>query len=202
MYPSPMSLLVRPMTTSDVDECARVAFDAHQAVAAAHNFPPEHPSLDFSMGMMKGKLVDPMAYGLVAERDGRILGSVFINSLLRDIAVIGPLTVHPTAQGGTGRLLMEAALEEARRRQFKGMRLVQSPYHLRSLALYVKMGFVAREPLLLVGGPVPREAIPGRSVRPATPADAPSCTELCERVHGVRREVELTRSLKQRTIRG
>jgi len=65
---------------------------------------------------------------------------------------------------------MEAALEETRRRQVKGVRLVQSPYHLRSLALYAKSGFVARESLVLIGRSLPREAIPGRIVRPATAA--------------------------------
>ena len=32
-----MNLFIRPMTSADTEACARVAFDAHQAVAAAHN---------------------------------------------------------------------------------------------------------------------------------------------------------------------
>ena len=47
-----MNLFIRPMTSADAAACARVAFDAHQAVAAAHNFPPEHPSLDFSLAQL------------------------------------------------------------------------------------------------------------------------------------------------------
>ena len=190
-----MNLFIRPMTSADAAACARVAFDAHQAVAAAHNFPPEHPSLDFSLGMMNGKLQDPRSRGLVAEGDGRIVGSIFLNSFLPEIAGIGPLTVLPSAEGGTGRGLIEAALEEARKRQFKGVRLVQSPYHLRSLALYAKSGFVAREPLVLIGGSLPKEAIPGRAVRSATPADVAACSEICELVHGLRRELVLTRAI-------
>ena len=131
----------------------------------------------------------------MAEGDGRIVGSIFLNSFLPEIAGIGPLTVLPSAEGGTGRGLIEAALEEARKRQFKGVRLVQSPYHLRSLALYAKSGFVAREPLVLIGGSLPKEAIPGRAVRSATPADVAACSEICELVHGLRRELELTRAI-------
>ena len=54
--------------------------------------------------------------GLVAERDGEVLGSAFVDE--RDvIAGIGPVTVDPAAQDdGIGRALMEAALERERDR--------------------------------------------------------------------------------------
>jgi hypothetical protein len=84
-------------------------------------------------------------------------------------------------------------------RQCKGVRLVQSPYHLRSLALYAKSGFVARDPLVLMGGVLPKETIPGHAVRPAVPADLPGCCEICQHVHGIARELELARGIEKQT---
>ena len=68
------------------------------------------------------------------------------------MAVIGPLTVHPSAEGGVGRMLMDAALTQARKQNHDQIRLVQSPSHIRSFVLYTKSGFTLREPLFLMQG--------------------------------------------------
>ena len=47
------------------------------------------------------------------------------------MAVIDPLTVHPSAEGGVGRMLMYAALPQARKQNHDQIRLVQSPSHIR-----------------------------------------------------------------------
>ena len=92
---------------------------------------------------------------------------------------------------------METALAEARRRGIEQVRLVQSPAHLRSLALYIGVGFDVREPLVLMGGALP-EAVPGTTpVRPATEADIAACNALCRRVHGLERDQELRRAIGQ-----
>ena len=62
------------------------------------------------------KLNDPNAWGAVAEngKDHQVAGSIFLNMFPQcQVAVIGPLTVSPSAEGGVGRELMLAALEEA-----------------------------------------------------------------------------------------
>lgn len=146
-----MDVTIRTLQQADAEACGRVAFEAHSTVAAAHNFPPEQPSVDFSVGLVNAKLKDPNAWGVLAEREGRILGSIFLNTFPpAPVAAIGPLTVHPSAEGGLGRQLMDAALDEARRRRLERVRLVQSPSHTRSLVLYAKLGFEVREPLLLM----------------------------------------------------
>jgi hypothetical protein len=71
------------------------------------------------------------------------------------------------------------------------VRLVQTAYHYRSLALYAKLGFVVREPLSVLQGSPPALSIPGRSVRPAREEDLTPCAELCDRVHGHERTAEL-----------
>jgi GNAT superfamily N-acetyltransferase len=192
---------IRAIRAEDVEGCGRVAYEAHRTVAAAHNYPPEHPSVEFSIGLIGNKLKDTNAWGILAEGDGRILGSVFLNVFpSTPVAVIGPLTVDPAAEGGVGRLLMQVALDEARRRGIGQVRLVQSPSHLRSLALYVKLGFEVREPLVLVHGtPHATAAIDGRVVRGATPEDVPACERLCIAVHGFARNFELGAAIEQKT---
>jgi GNAT superfamily N-acetyltransferase len=192
------AITTRPMRSEDATECGRIAFDAHQTVSAAHNFPPEQPSLEFAIGMMNFKLNDPYAYGVVAERDGAILGSVFLTSFPpAPVAAIGPLTVDPSQEGKVGRLLMEAVLERAREQRFEGVRLVQSPSHIRSLALYTKLGFEVREPLLLMQGAPPDRPIADRAVRLATPAHVDACNRLCMQVHGIQRAAQLSDAMQQ-----
>jgi GNAT superfamily N-acetyltransferase len=194
-----LPITTRSITLEDAESCGHVAFNAHWAVAAAHGFPPEHPSVDFSIGLMRAKIGDQNACGAVAERDGRIVGSIFLNTFPpAPVAAIGPLTVDPAAEGGVGMLLMETALAEARHRGYERVRLVQSPAHIRSLVLYTKLGFAVREPLLLMHG-ASFEAAPvqGSTVREARLEDLLVCNLLCSRVHGFARECELRAAIAQ-----
>ena len=139
--------------------------------------------------------------GLVAERAGAMLGSAFVDER-GVIAGIGPVTVDPAAQDdGIGRALMEAALARERERGAVGIRLVQTAYHYRSLALYAKLGFVVREPLSVLQGAPPALSIPGRGVRPAHEEDLAACGELCTRVHGHDRNGELRDAIAAGTAR-
>jgi hypothetical protein len=82
-------------------------------------------------------------------------------------------------------------MAEARRTAITDVRLVQSPSHLRSLALYTAVGFVAREPLVLVtrSGLTPPVAAGG--VRPATEADLAACNRLSQEMLGFERAQQL-----------
>jgi hypothetical protein len=102
---------------------------------------------------------------------------------------------------GAGRALMEALMRRAQERGFAGIRLVQAGYHSRSLALYLKLGFEAREHLSCLQGPAIGKALPGCSVRPATTGDLPVCNELCFRVHGHARGGELADAVAQGAAR-
>jgi predicted N-acetyltransferase YhbS len=190
----PVSL--RPMRSDDAVACGQIGFEAHGAVAAAHNVPSEQPSVEYAVGMIRQLLAQPISQGIVAERDGRIVGSIFLHAF-GSVGVIGPLTVHPRAEGGIGRRLMGEALAAARGGGLERVRLVQSPAHLRSLALYAKMGFDVQEPLVLMCGELPPGAPGPARVRPATEADVADCTALCRRVHGLEREGELRGAIQQ-----
>ena len=141
----------------------------------------------------------PGFFCVVAEQDGRILGSNCMDERT-PIGGIGPITVDPTVQNRqAGRQLMQAVMTRAAERKFAGIRLVQAAYHNRSLSLYAKLGFVVREPLSCMQGPAMQKTLPGYKVRPAQAADVAACNELCVRVHGHDRGGELEDGIRQGT---
>src|SRR4051794_25546371 len=144
----------------------------------------------------------PGFYCLVAESNGRIVGSNCLDER-STIAGVGPITVEPDAQNQSiGRMLMQAVLCRARERGFPGIRLLQAAFHNRSLSLYTKLGFDVREPVSVMQGPPMKKIIEGYSVRrPATEADLKAADRVCERVHGHTRSGELRDAINQGTAR-
>jgi predicted N-acetyltransferase YhbS len=194
-----MALIIRSIRQDDAEMCGKIGFQAHKAISSAHGYPSEQPSLEFAVGMIRTLLANPNSWGALAERDGQILGSIFLHVFPPSpVAAIGPLTVDPSAQGGVGRALMEASLTEARKRSYDQVRLVQSPSHLRSFVLYTKCGFILREPLFLMrGNPVPSIVGKKHDVRAARSEDISACNEICISVHGFSREIELRQAIDQ-----
>ena len=194
-----MALIIRSIRQDDAEMCGKIGFQAHKAISSAHGYPSEQPSLEFAVGMIRTLLANPNSWGALAERDGQILGSIFLHVFPPSpVAAIGPLTVDPSAQGGVGRALMEASLMEARKRSYNQVRLVQSPSHLRSFVLYTKCGFILREPLFLMrGNPVPSIVGKKHDVRAARSEDISACNEICISVHGFSREIELRQAIDQ-----
>jgi predicted N-acetyltransferase YhbS len=194
-----MALIIRSIRQDDAETCGKIGFQAHKAISSAHGYPSEQPSLEFAVGMIRTLLANPNSWGALAERDGKILGSIFLHVFSPSpVAAIGPLTVDPSAQGGVGRALMEASLTEARKRNYDQVRLVQSPSHLRSFVLYTKCGFILREPLFLMrGNPVPSIVGKKHDVRAARSEDISACNEICISVHGFSREIELRQAIDQ-----
>jgi predicted N-acetyltransferase YhbS len=195
-----MGLIIRSIQQADAETCGEIGFQAHKAISSAHGYPSEQPSIEFAVGMIKTLLANPNSWGALAERDGQILGSIFLHVFPPSpVAAIGPLTVDPSAEGRVGRALMEASLMEARKRDYDQVRLIQSPSHLRSFVLYTKCGFTLREPLFLMQGkPVPDILGKKHDVRAARSEDISACNEICISVHGFSREKELRQALDQR----
>lgn len=195
-----MSLKIRPIQQSDAESCGMIGYEAHKAISSAHGYPPEQPSEEFGIGLIQRLLGNPNSWGVLAERDGRILGSIFLHKFPPSpVAAIGPLTVHPSAEGGIGRALMDAALNQARKQGQDQVRLVQSPSHIRSFVLYSKVGFALREPLFLMQGPPLNIAgTRHRNTRPVQDdKDIAACNALCKSAHGFSREGELNQAKEQ-----
>jgi GNAT superfamily N-acetyltransferase len=186
---------------SDAEACGRICYEAFLGITQKHNFPPDFPSPEVAVGFLTMLLGHPGFHSIIAERDGRIVGSNFIDER-STIAGIGPITVDPAIQnGGIGRRLMQAALDRTAERKFAGARLLQGAYHGRSLALYASLGFDAREEIACMQGDALRSAVDGCTVRPATTEDLDACNAVCRAVHGHDRAGEMTDAIAQGTAR-
>src|SRR5262245_35757123 len=194
-----MTVALRAGTVDDAQGCGAICYDAFRTIAEQHNFPPDFPSPEAATQTLTVLLSHAGFHAVVAELDGRIVGSNFLDER-STVAGIGPITVDPAAQDrAVGRRLMQYVLDRATQRGFPGARLVQAAYHNRSLSLYARLGFVAREPLSTMQGAPPAVPIPGYTVRPATERDLDACNQLCVRVHGHDRGGELRDALQQGT---
>ncbi len=198
-FPAPASVTLRAGMPEDASACGNICFEAFKSISDQHNFPPDFPSREAAIGLMTSLFSNPDVRSTVAEADGRVVGSNFVWKYT-PVAGIGPITVDPGSQNATvGRQLMEDALQHARESRFPAVRLVQAGYHMRSLSLYTKLGFVVREPLVTLQGQALGVSIPGHQVRPAGRNDIDACTRLCVRVHGHSRRHELRDAIRQGT---
>lgn len=182
---------IRRARPEDAAACGRICYEAFSKISSEHNFPPDMPEPGHAVGLLSGLFANPSFYCVVAEQGGKIAGSNCLDERSA-IAGVGPITVDPAVQnGGAGRELMRAVLDRARERGYPGVRLVQAAFHNRSLSLYTKLGFDAREPISVMQGPALKRRIEGCTVRPATEADLDGANAVCERVHGHTRAGEL-----------
>jgi len=195
--PTEQSLVIRRATPADAELCGRICFEAFTTLSNRHNFVQDFPGPEVSIGVLSAMFSHPGFFCVVAEQDGKIIGSNCMDER-GSIAGIGPITIDPSAQNrAAGRQLMHAAMARAAERKFAGVRLVQAAYHNRSLSLYAKLGFVVREPLSCMQGAAINKIPPGYRVRPAQPQDLAACNDLCFRVHGHDRAGELNDAIQQ-----
>jgi len=194
-----MNLTMRAGLPEDANACGAICYRAFKTIAEEHHFLPDFPNTEAAVGLMNFALANPGAWSVVAESEGKIVGSNFLweNPL---IAGVGPITVDPACQNASaGRQLMEQVLERATQLKLAGVRLVQSAYHNRSLALYTKLGFDVQEPLSVMQGAPLSVGFQGYLVRPAMEADLATCNQLCLQVHGHDRNNELFGAIKTGT---
>jgi predicted N-acetyltransferase YhbS len=132
-----MSLIIRPIEQNDAQICGKIGYEAHKTISSAHGYHSEQPSEEFGIGLIKRLLDKPNSWGVLAERQGKTLGSIFLHKFPPSpVVVIGPLTVDPSSEGGVGKKLMYAALDHARKQNHNQIRLVQSPSYSFLRALY------------------------------------------------------------------
>ncbi len=194
-----MSMRLRKGTAADAASCGAICYEAFRSVCTAHGFPPDFPSTEVASGAMSGLLGHPGFYSVVAELDGRVVGSNFLDER-SPICGVGPISVDPTVQNrGIGARLMQDVLDRAEGRRAAGVRLLQAGFHNRSLCLYATLGFRTREPVSILQGAPLGQKFPGHDVRPATPADVADCNQVCHAVHGFSRRGELEDAVAQKT---
>lgn len=183
---------IRRARPEDAQSCGRICYDAFFKINTDHGFPPELPNAEVAVGLLSTMFSNARFWCVVAERNGRIVGSNCLDER-STVFGVGPVTVEPGGQNhGVGRRLMEAVLDRSRERQAPSVRLLQSAFHNRSLSLYTRLGFDAREPMSVMQGPPLKSSINGWTVRAATLRDLDAANRICERVHGHHRSGELS----------
>jgi GNAT superfamily N-acetyltransferase len=195
------AVTIRKARPEDAAACGRICYDAFCKINADHGFPPELPEMEAAIGLLSMTFAHPGFWCVVAERNGRIVGSNCLDER-SSVVGVGPITVEPGIQnGGIGRRLMQAVLDRSRERQVPSVRLLQAAFHNRSLSLYTKLGFDARQPMSLMQGSPLQFRIDGFAVRVATMSDLAGANRVCERVHGHNRSGELSDAIVQGTAR-
>jgi len=95
---------------ADTEKCGDILYRAFQTIADHHNFPRDCPSVEGGIGLISSLLSNRGFYGIVAERDGQIIGSSFVDQR-SSIVGIGPVSVDPATQDqGVGRALTQAVV--------------------------------------------------------------------------------------------
>jgi GNAT superfamily N-acetyltransferase len=180
---------LREVEPSDTEPCAQICFDAFGSFHDHHRFPRDFPMLEAAAQLMGMFIPHPSIWGVVAEIDGKVVGSNFLDE--RDpIRGVGPITVDPNTQdAGIGRQLMNAVIE--RGAGAPGTRLLQDSFNMRSLSLYESLGFDVKEPVAVISGKPRSAPAEGIDVRPLEEGDLEQCEALCKRVHGFERTNEL-----------
>jgi predicted N-acetyltransferase YhbS len=195
------TVTIRRARPEDAAACGQICYEAFHKISSEHNFPPDVPEPGMAVGLMSQMFANPSFYCLVAEQDGKIAGSNCLDER-SIIAGVGPITVDPAVQnGGAGRELMRAVLDRSRERGYAGVRLVQAAFHNRSLSLYTKLGFDAREPLSCMQGQPLKKRVEECRVRVAQESDLEGCNRVCRQVHGHDRSGEVADGIGEGTAR-
>lgn len=192
---------VRPAEREDSARLASDWYAAFSGATDAHGFPRDFQSIDHASEVVDMLLDIPSVYSFVAEFDREPVGGAFLWQG-EEVAGIGPVFVRPDVQGGNvGRHLMEAVIRQSDRLKHRSTRLTQSSYNGASMALYAKLGFEVKEPLVAMQGERLNIKLPGYTVRQAYMDDLDAMDRLCQQVHGHRRTAEIAMGIGQETAR-
>nr|AIA15243.1 Acetyltransferase (GNAT) family [uncultured bacterium] len=185
--------LVRAMP-EHIPQMARITYEAFKGIADAHNFPTDIPDVNVASMFIEMLVTRPDFYGVAAVEDGVVLGHNFVQ-ISDPVAAVGPICVEPNRQAkGVGRHLMQHIVEWSLKNHGPMVRLLQEGYNMRSLSLYAALGFVVREPVVLME--VIPASKPDSTTRALTAADLDACDALCQKVQKASRKNELAAAIQ------
>jgi predicted N-acetyltransferase YhbS len=179
-----MHITIRRATIDDAAVCGHILYAAFKNLADQHGFPPDFHTEEDAIAILEGFIPHPAIFGVVAECEGEIVGSNFLDE--RDeIRSVGPISVDPRLQQrGVGRRLMETVLQRA---AGKNVRLLTDGFNTTSIPLYTTLGFEMREPVLLLSGRPGPASQTDLEVRAMTEQDVAACAALGQRMQGYQR---------------
>jgi predicted N-acetyltransferase YhbS len=191
-----MGIKLIPAAPHHLGELGRICHRAFHTLHEHHRIDANVPTEEVGRLIVGGVLHRPDYVGVVAVEGGRVVGSNFL-LLADEVCGVGPVTVDPSVQSrGTGRRLMQWAVDEARRRRGERphVRLFQEAVNTASLSLYARLGFRWRDAAALMR-PAPAER-DDPSVRPMTAADLPQVEHLSAQHFGYSRRNDAAQLLK------
>jgi GNAT superfamily N-acetyltransferase len=125
-------------TEPDLDDVRRLLAEYGASLA----FDLRFQAFDDELADLPGRYAPPDGALLVARAGGEAIGCIGIRSLGGETCELKRLYVRPEHRGdGTGRRLVHAAIDEARRRGYRRMRLDTVPGMERAQMLYERLGF-------------------------------------------------------------
>lgn len=134
---------LQPATDADLDDVRGLL----REYAASLAFPLDFQEFDREVAELPGSYAPPGGALLVARTSDGPVACVAVRALSAEICELKRLYVRPVARGGgLGRLLVEAALTEARRLGYRRVRLDTVPGMETAQALYERLGFREIEP--------------------------------------------------------
>jgi len=71
-----MSVTLRQARPADAEPCGRICYAAFTRINTEHGFPPDFPGVEVAIGLLSMTFNHPGFYAVVAERDGRIVGTM------------------------------------------------------------------------------------------------------------------------------
>lgn len=192
-----MSVEIVKVTPEHVPALGKICFEAFGALQDRHGVQKDFETVDVAtmvVGMFASR---PDVAGFMAVQGGTPIGSNFI--LMSDAAAaVGPITVSPGTQArGVGRQLMDAVMDEAKRRGISRVRLQQEAINTASMSLYTKLGYDWREGTTLLDTSRMRPTTsPDAVIRPATEKDLPAIDRISTRQYHTSRVNECAVMLK------
>ena len=202
MSPKPQpNLVLRPALPEDGPACGQICYDAFSKISAAHGFPCDFPGAEAATGALSMMFSTPGFYCVVAEYEGRIVGSNCLDER-SVISGVGPITIDPVAQNlRIGRRLMVAVMDRANE---QGVRLESGWYKPRFTTARSR-SMLALASISGSLSPACRDERYSGALadvtcdRPSAPTDA--CNALSRRVHGFDRGTELAQAIQQGTAK-
>lgn len=138
------AIVLRPHHVGDV---AHVVARQSRIYADEYGWDGSYEALAAEIGGKFLQDFDPATDGCwIAERDGKVIGSVFVVDAGQGVAQLRLLYVEPEARGlGVGKLLVEQVIRFARDRRYDRIRLWTQANLLGARKLYAAAGFVLTE---------------------------------------------------------
>ena len=79
-------ITLREPGDDDVQECARICYEAFGEIDEYHRFPRDFPTVEFAAMVIGGWVQHPNVWGVLAECDGKILARIISTSAGRSPA--------------------------------------------------------------------------------------------------------------------